>query len=387
MSAVNSPISERGWRKMKNFNTMRSFLHITIFNILFSCITVLPSTLILRNADYNRNTFTNGRLISVLKGNVEFKYEDIIINADEATWYRGKGRVHFRKNIRVTMKQQLLTCERMDYDRAKKKLVVRKNVDFFDHEKQMRIVSQKAVYSLDTKRIVLTKDPQLFRYDTTIAETLIITGDKMIYDDSLDIAIAEKDVSILKGLLKSRCQTATYYVETGIAKLRTDPWIYYDVHDVTGDSVDLFFIDETLRGVSVMRNAKGYHRDVTPEDTIFTNVTGDSLYMDISDSGFIQTIWTYDDATTLYYSSKTPESVNEANGKVIVLHFTHGTTGTLTISGNAESVYYLEDEKESGRNEASGDKIRINFVDGKAEFIKIHGGVRGTYFAETIEGD
>ena len=70
---------------------------------------------------------------------------------------------------------------------------------------------------------------------------------------------------------------------------------------------------------------------------------------------------------------------------MIVLHFTHGTTGTLTISGNAESVYYLEDEKESGRNEASGDKIRINFVDGKAEFIKIHGGVRGTYFAETIE--
>ncbi len=370
---------------MKNYSRISFFILFLLSGVLTPCIAKGSSTLVLRNADYNRNTFANGRLISVLKGNVEFKYDDIIINADEATWYRGKGKVHFKNNIRVTMEQQSLTCQKMDYDRSRKRLVVKKDVDFFDQSRQIRIVSQKAVYALDTKRIVLTQDPKFFRYDTTIVETLIISGDKMIYDDSMNIAIAEKDVSILKGLLTSKCQTASYYVETGIAKLREDPWIYYDVHDVTGDSVDLFFVDEALRGVSVMRNAKGYHRDVTPEDTIFTRIKGDSLYMEISDSGAIKTIWTYDDATTLYYSSNTPELVNEANGKVIVLNFTDGTTGNLVISGNAESVYYMDDEKESGRNEASGDRIKIFFVDGKAVFINIHGGVRGTYFAETVK--
>lgn len=368
---------------MRNYRTASIILHLLLGSMMVVCMAKESSTLVLRNADYNRNTFTGGRLISVLQGNVEFHYDNIIIRADEATWYRGRGKVHFKNNIHVTMDQQNLTCQKMDYDRSKKKLIIRKNVDFFDSERQIRIVAQKAVYSLDTKRIVLTHDPQFFRYDTTVAETLIISGEKLIYDDSIDIATAEKDVSILKGLLRSNCQTASYFIETGKAKLRKDPWIYYDIHDVTGDSVDLYFVEEALRGVSVMRNAKGYHRDVTPKDTILTQVTGDSLYMEISDSGVIKKIWTYEDATTLYYSSNTPELVNEANGKVIVLNFTKGTTGTLTISGNAESIYYLEDEKESGRNEASGDSIRIHFVDGKAEYIKIHGGVRGTYFAET----
>lgn len=226
----------------------------------------------------------------------------------------------------------------------------------------------------------------MFQYDTTRAETLSISGDKMLYDDSLKIATAEKNVLVLKGLLKATCKTGTFNLETHIARLREDPWIYYDIHELTGDSVDLFFTeDDVLYGVSVMRNAKGFHRDATKEDTIFTEVTGDSLYMDISDSGTIETIWTYKDAVTLYYSSKTPHLTNEGNGKVMVLNFTRGTTGTLTISGNAECVYYLNEEKESGKNEANGDDIIINFRDGRAVYIKLIGGVRGTYFAERTE--
>lgn len=371
---------------MKISNKIYLLQYIFIFSLFINSTWGKSSTLILRNANYNRNSLVNGRLVSVLEGNVIFKYEDAIIRSDHATWYRRRGIAHFKGNVRITQENQLLTCKRLKFNRNQKKITAFDNVDFHDKIEMMRIIAQKGVYFFETGNLILTKNPQMFQYDTTRAETLSISGDKMLYDDSLKIATAEKNVLVLKGLLKATCKTGTFNLETHIARLREDPWIYYDIHELTGDSVDLFFTeDDVLYGISVMRNAKGFHRDATKEDTIFTEVTGDSLYMDISDSGTIETIWTYKDAVTLYYSSKTPHLVNEGNGKVMVLNFTRGTTGTLTISGNAECVYYLNEEKESGKNEANGDDIIINFRDGRAVYIKLIGGVRGTYFAERTE--
>ena len=42
------------------------------------------STLILRNANYNRNSLVGGKLVSVLEGNVIFKYDKAIINYTKA---------------------------------------------------------------------------------------------------------------------------------------------------------------------------------------------------------------------------------------------------------------------------------------------------------------
>lgn len=371
---------------------MRTFKRIILFHLVITCAILFhdasgePSTLILRNANYNRNSLVNGSLVSVLEGNVIFKYDNAIIRSDHTTWYRRRGIAHFKGNVRITQENQLLTCKRLKFNRNQKKITAYDNLDFYDENEMMRIIAQKGVYFFETGNLILTKDPQMFQYDTARAETLSISGDEMFYDDSLKILTAEKNVIILKGLLKAICKTATYELEAHKARLREDPWIYYDIHELTGDSVDLFFTDEDiLYGVSVMRNGKGFHRDVTGKDTIFTEVTGDSIYMDIAENGTVEKMLTYRDAVTLYYSSKTPHLVNESNGKVIILNFTKGTAGTLTISGNAECVYYLNEDKESGKNEANGDDIVINFRDGKAVFIKLIGGVRGTYFAERIE--
>lgn len=370
---------------MKNCNTTLLLSLLCICGIAGAGFAGKNSTLVLQNADFNRNSLVNGQLVSVLEGNVVFEYDDAIIRSDRATWYRKSGEAHFTGHINVTQRQQLLSCDQMQFSRDQKKLVAQRNIDFFDAKKQIRLKAQHAEYFLNRRHLTLTKSPQLIQYDTARAETLSIVGEKMIYDDSLQIAIAEKNVVMNKGLLRSTCQNATYFLALDIAKLRTDPWIYYDIHELSGDSVDLLFLDDALRGVSVMRNAKGFHRDISKRDTIFTAVTGDSLYMSISDSGNIETIWTYRDAKTLYYSSKNPQLQNEGIGKVMILRFVHGATGTLNIAGNADCIYYLNQENESGKNEANGDEIFITFYDGKAEYIKMTGSVRGAYYAERIK--
>lgn len=411
------------------------------------------SPLILKNADFNRNTTVNGEWVSYLKGNVEFFYDNATIIADEATWYRADNKIIFQHNIKANMKEQELSCERIDFIRSEKKLIAQhnvdffdqkeqirvkahdatylfdrkhltltknpqiffydtaqsdtvtisaeimvyddslkratavRNVDFFDQKEQVRIVSQRAVFETEKKNLVLTQEPKLFRYDTSQVETLTITSEIMYYNDSLKTATAERNVKIEKGDLSATCKRAAYDNNTGIAKLRNDPWIFYEIHEITGDSVDLFFSNEYLDGVAIMRNSRWFHRDTSGGvDTVFTKVTGDSIYIAMHDSSnTFKTIWTYDDAEAFYYSSNKPESINEANGKVMQLDFARGKPHLLTISGNAEFLYHLEDKKENGRNEASGDNIAIRFKNGEAVYMSLNGAVRGTYYSDRAQ--
>jgi lipopolysaccharide export system protein LptA len=370
---------------MRIFKLARAAGIVQVGAGFFTAVWCASGALVLQNAGVNRNTLVNGSLISELEGNVQFLFDKAHISSDKATWHRGSGQVYFSGHIRIAQEGQLLTCDRMEFSRNDKKIIARKNIDFFDASEQIRLTADNAVYFLDSKHLTLTQNPMMYQYDTAHAETLSISGEKLIYNDSLQTASAENRVVILKGLLKATCSLAVYELKKDIAHLRTEPWIYYDIHELTGDSVDLFFIDKMLSGVSVMRNAKGFHRDVTPRDTIYTRVTGDSLFMDIARGGTIETIRTFGNATTWYYSSDTPELINEGVGKMMVLNFERGTTGTLSISGNAECVYYLDDRNESGKNEASGDRILIRFRDGKAHYIKMIGGVRGVYYAQRTD--
>lgn len=377
MSKVHFPISKTGWDLMKNSNKT-SAQYFTLITILFLAISLLESsTLVLKNADYNRNSLVNGSLVSVLRGNVTFEYENSTIKADRATWHRKDGNINFIGNINVVMKEQKLTCQKMIFNRDEKKLTATRKVDFYDSKEQIRLLGNSAIYEFDSKFLTLSRSPQLFRYDTTVNETLSISGRILTYDDSLKIAVARDDVIITKGLFTSTCQIAYYHNETGMTRLRKNPEIFYDKNDnLVGDSIDVFFENERIKGVAVMRLVKWIHKDMTQEDTTIREVTGDSLYMAFSDST-IETIWTYTDVNATDYSTKKPDLINQMDGKVMVLKLAEGKPDNLVIAGNAESVYFMDDSNESGKNVASGDSISIDFRDGKAVYIKMTGDVRG----------
>ena len=339
--------------------------------------------LLLKHADYNENTIVNRKLISVLRGNVVFHYEESIIKSDYAKWYRRDGVAQFKNNVHVDHNEQNLTCDYMDFYREKKLANLKGNIDFYDSLERTRITAQRGIYHTNTKDLELDKKPRLYRYDSSAVDTMIVISKTMSYNDSSEIATAIKDVEILKGDLSSYSQIAYYYLKDDIAKLRQKPHLYYDVHEMTGDSVDLLFINERLRGVTVTGNAHGVHRDEGRKDTIITDVTGDSLYMSILEDGSLDSLWVYGNTRSSYYPIRDPSSENVATGKVMVLSFNdEGQAETLEISGNATSTYYVEDKGGKGRNEASGDRIHVLFESGKARYMRLTGSVRGIYFAK-----
>jgi lipopolysaccharide export system protein LptA len=342
------------------------------------------ASLILESANNNENTISNGELVSILRGNVVFVYDDIRIRSDEATWWRTKGAIQFRNRIRVVRGRQVITCNAMNFSKDNNTLFATGNFDYFDSTEQSRLKGNEAQYQFQKKTFLIKGNPVLIRYDTAQSETLTIKSATMQYVDSLKCATGNDSVRISKGKLHATCRTARYFTASNIAHLRGNPDVRYDIHRLTGDSVNLTFDKESLRDASVMGLAHGVYADTgsgkTP-DTAWTHIWGDSLYIAISDSGFLEVIWSVGRAKSKSYENSNEAEANVASGKIMMLGFnSSGEADLLKIWGSASSTYFVEDRSGKGCNEVSGDSVAVTFANGKVRFVALAGGTRGVYF-------
>ncbi|MFP4416918.1 MAG: hypothetical protein ACOC41_02005 [Chitinivibrionales bacterium] len=371
--------------KTKNFNFFRFITFLLCLSAAVFGAEEKKTPLVLRHADFNQNTMRGGKLISELEGNVDFQFGDTRISSTYAKWYRSDGIIQFRDGVFIDMPDQTLSCDRLHFYRDRMQVTASGNVDYFDKKRSTRVLAPQATYHLEKESLELIRNPQLIRYDTTDTDTLNIISTSMHYDDSTGIAAARGSVKITRGPLVAYSQIAYYHSRQDMARLRKDPEIFYDIHHVEGDSIDLFFDERLLTGVSVDGDAHAIHRDPPQDlqtDTIITDIVGDSLYMAINPEGRIDTTWVHGNAISKYYRVDEKDQTNEARGKMMALAFDEGKAHHLTISGNAESIYYIqEDGKDSGRNIADGQKIEVAFRDGRAVFLTMTGDVRGKYFA------
>lgn len=356
---------------------------ITCAIIAFLAASALSQSLILKQAADNENTFTNGELISVLRGDVEFQYDIYTIRSQYAKWWRSQGIVEFADRVEVFEQKQRLTCDRMRYTKSDSTLVATGRVLFVDSKENMNISGDRCRYLLHKRRCYLTGNPKLMRIDTVAGDTLSITAKEMSYDDSAKVTIAKDQVVIKKGLLLTKCQLASYYTQREIAHLRIMPDILYEDHKLVGDSVDLIFRNDTIRSIAVMGNSRGRYTERTSRDTSITNVRGDSIYMMLNDSGYLDTVWVHRNVKAIHHPLSDSLRSNEASGKIMQLAFAgKGQVQRSTIWGNAMSTYHIVEDNGTGRNEASGDSLSVWFEDGRARRLRLTGNVRGTYFPQ-----
>jgi lipopolysaccharide export system protein LptA len=344
-------------------------------------------SLILESANSNENVFENDEFISYLKGNVVFVYDDIKIKSDEATWWRNQGKVNFRNNVRVYRGAQTVTCDQMHFGKTNNLLIANGHFVFIDTLEQTKITGSDAEYNMQTKYFQLTGKPKLIRYDKASAETLFISAERMWYIDSIRCANVVDSVKIIKGKLFSTCKAAKYFTKKDFAQLRLDPFVIYEISNIKGDSIDLFFGKNELQSATVMGHAIGSYIDTiaNTKDSSYTNVWGDSLLMSVSDSGNLDSLWIYGKAKSKYFESKDKASVNEASGKKMLMAFTEkGVADKVKIWGNAKSKYFVTEQKSKGINEASGDSITVTFKKGRASRLTLAGSARGIYFPRDL---
>ena len=345
------------------------------------------AALILQSANSNENSYTNGEFISILRGRVVFLYDDITIRSDEAIWWRSEGRVNFNNNVHITQKTGILTCNRMQFTKQTNRIDANGSFLYRDTAQLTVLSGEKATYKLDTKFFTLTGGPKMVRFDTTAAETLTIIGRKVTYVDSVKQATVYDSVRITKGPLVAHCGRAVYNTEVNSAALRINPRVTYNINTIIGDSIDLQFGKESLKSASIWGSAHGVYIDTAAKgtDTAFTHVWGDSLYMSISDSGYLDSLWVVGKAVSKYYAASNTDMVNQANGKVMLMSFGQdGDVDRVKLWGNARSTYYIEENESRGVNEASGDSITVEFRKGKAALLNLAGSARGVFYPRDL---
>jgi lipopolysaccharide export system protein LptA len=337
--------------------------------------------LILKYAHSNLNTMAkNGEVVSTLSGNVVFIYDDATIRSEYAKWLKSAGIVTFSDRVKIDRKDQTMTSDRMDFDKNKKWLTADGHIDFFDKHERVQLNGDRGYYYTDSKVLTVEGRPRFVFYDTTAHDTLEIRGRKITYDDSLKKATVIDNVTIHKGKLFSRCKTAVYYPDSGMAQLRTTPDIAYEADSIRGDSVDLHFTKKVLKKMNVKGNSHGLYRDFGKTDTALTQVLGDSLAMFLTDSGKIDSLWAFGNVKSKYYPQHKPLQSNEVYGKVMAVSFnSRGDVNGVKVWGNSRSVYNIEEKDGRGMNVASGDSITVGFKAGKATHVTMAGSVRGYY--------
>jgi lipopolysaccharide export system protein LptA len=335
------------------------------------------------SSNSNENTMYNGELISTLKGNVIFTYEDITVRADKATWWRSQGTIKFSDKVVFVQKAQTVSCDRMTFHKDEELLIADGNFDYRNSERRVKLTGRTGRYDLARKLFTLNGQPRFMRFDSSATDTLLIKGVTMSYDDSLRLAMVIKDVSIVRGALLGSCDTAYYYTRDGQALLRGTPRIDYNRNMLEGKTIDLLFTEDTLEGVSVAGKAHGLYREVTPTDTNFTNTWSDSMYMDLADGGNLDTVHAFGDVVSKYYVAQQADTANEVKGRRMVLAFdTSGVVNSARVWGNARSSYFVNEQGGRGRNDASGDSLQVLFSQGRASLLSLSGSVRGVYYPQ-----
>ncbi len=358
---------------MKKRNSILFLFIIAVSGVLYAAE---KGTLILHHADYNRNTMRSGKLISNLKGNVAFEYNKTVIESDRAVWYRSRGDADFYGNVEVHDSGKVLTCNRMKFVKSRDEITAMDKLFFADSTESMEIRAGKGVYNLEQEVLNLTIEPEVKRFSEK--DTMILTGRRMVYDDSASVITIIKDVRILQGDLIAVCDMLHYNVENETAKLRMEPDINFTESNLAGDSVDLFFEEKSLRGISVTGNSSGIHRDPDNGDTTETHLFGDSLYIAVDDSGQIDTLWAYSNASAEYFSVS--DTADKVFGRMMRLDFNEeGSADELRVIGNAVCDYRIDDSDGVTLSESSGDSLFVSFFDGRAEYLELKGGVRGSH--------
>jgi len=301
--------------------------------------------LILERANSNENIYTDGGFVSYLRGNVVFRYDDIRISSDEATWWKDKGIVDFRKNVKATEKGQIVTCDRLHFSREKKLLTAAGNVRYQDSAQVTFIRGDNAEYATDRKECTLRGSPLLTRLDSTSADTLFIRGRLMKYNDSLKIATVTDNVNIRQGELLATCRKSEYFVKTGAALLRINPVINYEKHRVVGDSIDLFFDEQKLKNACVMGNAHGRATEIadSSKDTTITNIRSDSLYLAMYESGKMNYMKAFGSArgdfSEITVATKVKTVTNVTSDSLQMLMFESGKISAIKAFSHAVGSY------------------------------------------------
>ena len=138
------------------------------------------------------------------------------------------------------------------------------------------------------------------------SDSLYLTADTLINNQNTKLLKAYTKVSFKTESLTGHCDSLSYNTENSTIYLNSEPVLWLEDFQLTADTITLLLLDDELDKAYLNKNA-------------FIASKLDSI------------------------------SVNQISGVNMQANFKDNTLNTINVSGNGESIYYIEDE-ETGQN-------------------------------------
>jgi len=299
------------------------------------------STLTSNELIYYKNT---GKAIAT--GKVKIVESKDIIHADSLIHYRDTRITFADSHVRIssTTNNSIIMGDHLKDYPGRYYTLVDKNPVFIQ-------IDSSYIKQIDTSKVSGKLDTTL----TLKIDTLVIRSLKMeAYRDTINLFKAEDSVRIVRGTFASKNDFTEYYRAKG--KIVTEkqgenssqPIIWYENSQLTGDSVSIFLKENKIYMLDVDRNA------------------------------FI-----------LSQNEKYKDRYDQISGSRVVIHFGDDGIEETEVFGGVHSIYYIYDGNDpNGLTKSSSESAKILFEDKKVGAVKLYGTPTSEFYPEKkVEGN
>jgi lipopolysaccharide transport protein LptA len=272
------------------------------------------------------------------------------------------GLANFTERTLIEDSSQQVIADQINFDKNTGKGTAEGNVIYRDTAQGVTILAGSTAFNNTTKDVLATRKPVMVikqekdsiyvaadtlyssmtaamgkQQDSLLTDSLkSAVPDSVVHADSIRIFQAYRNVRIFSDSLQGVCDSLYYSAADSVFRMYREPYVWSGENQINGDTIYMF-----------TRNKKP-----------------DQLY--VFENGFA--------------ISRTKENFfNQIRGNRINGQFVNGEIDYMRAKGNAESVYYLQDEDSAyvGMNYAKADAITMYF--GKD-------GLKRVSWVNTVEG-
>lgn len=268
------------------------------------------------------------------EGKTIAKGKDSYVEANNSSYDKATDITTLTGNVLVADSSQILNAELVQYNNSSGDAYAEGNVHWQDTVNDVSIKSNELFYNKDTEYVKALGRPIM----TTImdGDTLFLSANTLISEevlaDSLDTIkqiVAYRDVRIYKSDFQAVCDSMNYNATDSIFNFFDKPVLWSDSSQFSADTVKIMLKDENIDSIFLLNKA---------------------LIVDTPDEQFF----------------------NQIKGREILIKFVEAQPKKMSVLGNGESVYYIQDDDGGyvGPNKTACSDMYLLFEAGELQFIR-----------------
>ena len=301
------------------------------------------------------------------------------ITSDELDYYRMVQKSYARGNVKVVSDSSVIYGDNMIYEKIIGIATATGNVKI--ESDSTVITSGKATY-YDFEKKSIAEDSVKIVF---LTENAVVYGDYAENYEKTNYSIVKGNARLVQVEEKDSETDTTFISSRVMESFRNDP-----EHYIAKDSV------KTIRNDFLSVSGNGYYfRNSKKKGGVISlstdpavwkenlQVTGDSIYAFFTDD--IDDIYINRSAFALQQNESEVSRYDQISGVFMHINFLLNRVNSIQVDTNAASIYYVYDGiNPNGANRSYGEVIKLVFDLKKVVNVKIKGKPKGTYFPENL---